>query len=77
MTEIYFLTVLEARVHDQGIGRVSFFWSHSLWLLFFYLFKKYFSFIRDSKREKQAPCWEPDMGLDPRSPGSHPGLKAR
>ena len=25
---------------------------------------------------KQAPCREPDMGLDPRSPGSHPGLKA-
>ena len=27
-------------------------------------------------REKQAPCREPDMGLDPRSLGSHPGLKA-
>ena len=27
-------------------------------------------------REKQAPCREPNMGLDPRSPGSHPGLKA-
>ena len=28
------------------------------------------------QREKQAPCREPDVGLEPRSPGSHPGLKA-
>ena len=28
------------------------------------------------QREKQAPRREPDMGLDPWSPGSHPGLKA-
>ena len=26
--------------------------------------------------EKQAPCREPDVGLDPRSPVSGPGLKA-
>ena len=26
--------------------------------------------------EKQAPCREPDVGLDPGSPGSGPGLKA-
>ena len=31
---------------------------------------------RHSQREKQVPCREPDMGLDPRSPGSDPGLKA-
>ena len=31
---------------------------------------------RDRQREKQTPCREPDVGLDPRSPGSHPGLKA-
>ena len=31
---------------------------------------------RDRQREKQAPCREPDVGLDPRSLGSHPGLKA-
>ena len=31
---------------------------------------------RHRQREKQAPCWEPDMGLNPGSPGSHPGLKA-
>ena len=28
------------------------------------------------QREKQAPCRDPDVGLDPRSPGSHPELKA-
>ena len=31
---------------------------------------------RHRQREKQAPCRESDMGLDPRSLGSHPGLKA-
>ena len=30
---------------------------------------------RDRQREKQVPCRKPDMGLDPGSPGSHPGLK--
>ena len=29
----------------------------------------------ERQREKQAPCREPNMGLDPGSPGSHPGLK--
>ena len=28
------------------------------------------------RKEKQAPCREPDVGLDPGSPGSHPGPKA-
>ena len=31
---------------------------------------------RDRQREKQAPCREPDVGLDPGSPGSGPGPKA-
>ena len=31
---------------------------------------------RDRQREKQAPCREPDVGLDPGSPGSQPELKA-
>ena len=31
---------------------------------------------RHRQREKQAPCGEPDAGLDPWSPGSGPGLKA-
>ena len=28
---------------------------------------------RHRQREKQAPCREPDVGLDPVSAGSHPG----
>ena len=31
---------------------------------------------RHRPRDKQAPRKEPDMGLDPGSPGSGPGLKA-
>ena len=30
---------------------------------------------RHKQREKQAPCRDPDVGLDPGSPGSHSGLK--
>ena len=30
---------------------------------------------RHRQREKQAPCREPDVGPDPRSTGSRPGLK--
>ena len=32
--------------------------------------------MRERQREKQAPCKEPDVGLDPRTPGSHLGSKA-
>ena len=28
----------------------------------------------ERQRKKQAPCREPNVGLDPGSPGSHPGL---
>ena len=31
---------------------------------------------RQMEREKQAPYRDPDVGLGPGSPGSHPGLKA-
>ena len=31
---------------------------------------------RHRLREKQAPCGEPDVGLDPRTPGSLPEPKA-
>ena len=31
---------------------------------------------RHRQREKQAPCRDPDVGLDPRTPGSCPELKA-
>ena len=48
-----------------------------------WFFKKYlfiYSWERESQRhrqkEKQAPCREPDAGLDPGTPGSCPGPKA-
>ena len=31
---------------------------------------------RHGQREKQAPCREPEVGLDPGTPGSHLGPKA-
>ena len=31
---------------------------------------------RHRRREKQAPCREPDVGLDPGTPGLRPGPKA-
>ena len=53
---------------------------------FFYFFKFLFIMINKShrererqrhrQREKQAPCREPDVGLDPKTLGSWPGLKA-
>ena len=30
---------------------------------------------RERGRKKQAPYWEPDAGLHPRTPGSQPGPK--
>ena len=31
---------------------------------------------RDIEREKQAPCRKPDVGLNPKTPGSRPEPKA-
>ena len=31
---------------------------------------------RHRQREKQAPCRDPTVGLDPKTPGSQPDLKA-
>ena len=55
----------------------------------FVFFKDFiYLFMRDTERERerekqrhrqrknQAPCREPHTGLDPGSPGSHPGPKA-
>ena len=50
----------------------------------YYYFLRFYLFIyererdwqRHRQREKQAPSREPDLGLNPRTPGSCPGLKA-
>ena len=54
--------------------------------LHLFFFKDFiYLFMRDTQKEreaetqaeeKQAPCREPNVGLNPRTPGSHPGLKA-
>ena len=51
---------------------------------FFFFKDVIYLFMRDTERErqrhrqreKQAPCKESVVGLDPGSPGSHPGLQA-
>ena len=54
--------------------------------LFFFFFLRFYLFIHDSHREREAETQaegeagskhrEPDVGLDPGSPGSRPGPKA-
>ena len=51
-----------------------------LFLFFFFLRSYFFNSwetqgdrSRDTGREKQTPCREPDVGFDPRTPGSRPG----
>ena len=51
---------------------------------FFFFKDVIYLFMRDTQRErqryrqreKQSPCKEPDVGLEPGTPGSHPGPKA-
>ena len=53
-------------------------------LPFYFFFLRFYLFMRDRERERhryrlkeeQASCREPGVGLDPGSPGSHPGPKA-
>ena len=59
---------------------------NSLLIVFFLFFLRFYLFIHERhrererqrlrQREKQAPCREPDVELDPGSPGSCPGPKA-
>ena len=69
---------------QRGISGVVLVSSSSFIFYFLFIFKDFKKFIherhrerqRHRQREKQAPCKKPDVGLDPRSPGSRPGLKA-
>ena len=65
---------------------LNFSWNLPNFLNVYFFFLRFFLFIherhrekersRDRQREKQAPCREPNVGLDSGSPGSGPGLKA-
>ena len=63
-------------------GKSLFTYLASLWLNvdffknFIYLFMRDTERERERERQKQAPCREPEVGLNPGSPGSRPGLKA-
>ena len=48
-----------------------------IWTSFFFkiLFIYLWQTQRHRQREKQAPCWRSDVGLDPGTPGSHPEWK--
>ena len=59
--------------HDTQVG---FFFLFFLKILFIYSQEAQKERQRHRQREKQAPCGEPDVGLDPGSPGLCPGLKA-
>ena len=50
--------------------------SLSLFLKMLFIMKDTQERGRDTDREKPAPCREPNGELDPRTPGSHPELKA-
>ena len=53
-------------------------YEHEIFLkkIFIYPFMKHRERQRHRQREKKASCREPDVGLDPGSPGSCPGRKA-
>ena len=44
-------------------------------LLYIYFLRFYLFIAREREAESQAPCREPDLGLHPGSPGSHPRLQ--
>ena len=59
---------------NLGFGFLFFFF-----LIFIYLFmrdtERENERQRHRQREKRAPCGEPNVGLDPGFPASHPGLE--
>ena len=49
---------------------------HTLTLKKIFIHERHREKQKHRQREKQAVCGEPDAGLDPRTPGSHPEPKA-
>ena len=47
-----------------------------IFLKILFLHKRHRERQRHRQREKQAPCGEPNAGLDPKTPGSQPEPKA-
>ena len=61
----------------SSISASSYYWFSFLFLktLFIYSWERHPERQRHRQSDRQAPCRESDLGLDPRSPGSGPGLK--
>ena len=76
--------MMRIRIHEGLDSWGSHHHEFYLFIYYFYFFKDFiYLFMRDTQRkrqrhrqrEKQASCREPDVGLDPGSPGSHRGLE--
>ena len=69
---------IKIRQYLQGVARPTYGNTAQGEMMLLTVLKKSYVFIheRHRQREKQAPCREPDVGLDPRTPGSHPEAKA-
>ena len=49
---------------------------YSFFLKILFIHGRHRERVAETQREKQAPCREPDVGLDPRTPGLGSGPKA-
>ena len=58
------------------VGAWHYFIGYFLKILFIYSWETWRESQRHRQREKQVPCREPDVGLDPRTLGLCPGPKA-
>ena len=64
------------RASERGFCRFCCCFSFFFFEHFIYLFTRHTQRGRDRQREKQAPCGDPDAGLNPGTPGSRPEPKA-
>ena len=85
--KVFFIGFLESSLRDRpGHGALpveapscehvlalEIFFSQRFYLL---IHERHTERQRHRQREEQVPCREPDVGLYPWTPGSHPGLKA-
>ena len=76
LTRILFLFCFWVCAKESLHLRFSFFSFYFFKVLFIYFWDTHTQRQRHRQREKQSPCRKPDVGLDPRTPGSCPEPKA-
>ena len=64
------------RCAEQVISELSWVFFFMIYLFIYQRERREREGQRHRRREKQAPCREPDVGLDLRTPGLCPGPKA-